>query len=160
MPFRPRSSQFAILAVAAVALCATPPTSIARVQPPAPVHASESATYTGIIVDARHLPTIDRSPAPFICGPDDELLYPDRTHVPNADEVQDQSIVRYYLTEDGAEKGAAGEHPLFIRALSVIGPAHDGLQVSAPDAERLKAADKDCQYTRTWKVAFLLPEGR
>ncbi|MBV9848171.1 MAG: hypothetical protein JO250_00645, partial [Armatimonadetes bacterium] len=60
--------------------------------------------YTGILIDARDLPAIQRSPAPIILGPGPTplLLYPDRKHVPTPDEVQEESIVRYYRSVDAA----------------------------------------------------------
>jgi hypothetical protein len=118
--------------------------------------------YTGILLDARHLPEIDRSPAPAIYGPapDHALLYPDRSHVLSPDEVQEQSVVRYYRTEEDARKGVGGENPLLLKAEAVVGPAHDALRLSAPDMARFQDLDKKLQFTRTWKVGFLVPANR
>ena len=124
--------------------------------------AEETPLYTGILIDARHLPTIDRSPAPKILSPepDSEILYPDSAHVPNPDEVQEQSVVRYYHTEDEAHKGFVGENPLILRAVEVVGPAHDNLRLSAKDTVTLREADKAIGFTKSWKVGFMLPADR
>ena len=117
------------------------------------------AAYTGILIDARHLPTIDRSPAPCLFGPQPAsvLLYPDRSNVPTPDEVQEQSVVRYYKSEDEARKGFVGANPLILKAVEVVGPAHDSLRLSAEDMAILQAADKTIQFTKNWKVGFLIP---
>jgi hypothetical protein len=124
---------------------------------PPPVESLDS--YTGIIIDTRGL-NIMRSPAPSIYGPDpdDVLLYPDRSHVPTPDEVQDESIVRYYRTEDAARDGVGGSNPLIIPAMAVVGPAHDGVALSADNAALFQALDKRLHFTRNWKVGFLIPE--
>ena len=129
--------------------------------PPAPVApvVEDMSVYTGILIDGRHLPRLSRSPAPAIYGslPDQSLLYPDRSHVPTPDEVQEESIVRYYHAESDAETGIAGPHPLILTALSVLGPADDAVQLSPEDAARFQALDKRLHFTRTWKVGFLIP---
>ena len=114
-------------------------------------------SYTGILIDCRDLEDISRSPAPTICGPDMELLYPDRSHVPTPDEVQEESIVRYYRTIEDAETGVGGPHPLVLRAVEVIGPAQDGVQLSQQDMGLFLALDKKLHYTQNWKVGFLVP---
>ena len=115
--------------------------------------------YTGILIDTRSLPSISRSPAPAIYGPlpDQVLLYPDRSHVPTPDEVQEESIVRYYWTIDAGEKGIAGSNPLILTPLAVLGPAQDAVQLSAVDAARFQALNKRLKFTQTWKVGFLMP---
>ena len=140
--------------------------------PPAPVPAPVSIpvqaaaptgdVYTGILIDARDLPGILRSPAPAIYGPGPEvpLLYPDRTHVPTPDEVQDESVVRYYHSENEAEAGVAGSHPLVLKATAVLGYAKDALQLSAADVTRLQDLEKTLHFTQTWKVGFLIPAGQ
>ena len=129
--------------------------------PPAPIApvVEDMSVYTGILIDGRFLPRLSRSPAPAIYGalPDQSLLYPDRSHVPTPDEVQEQSIVRYYHDEADAERGIAGAHPLILTALSVLGPADDAVQLSPEDAARFQALDKRLHFTRTWKVGFLIP---
>ena len=126
--------------------------------PPAPV-VEDMSVYTGILIDARSLPRISRSPAPAIYGPlpDQDLLYPDRSHVPTPDEVQEESIVRYYHAEADADAGVGGTHPLILTALAVLGPAEDAVQLSAEDTARFQALDKRLHFTRTWKVGFLIP---
>lgn len=128
--------------------------------PPAPIApvVEDMSVYTGILIDGRHLPRLSRSPAPAIYGslPDQALLYPDRSHVPTPDEVQEQSIVRYYHAETDAETSIAGPHPLVLTALSVLGPADDAVQLSPEDAVRFQALDKRLHFTRTWKVGFLI----
>ncbi len=126
--------------------------------PVAPV-VEDMSVYTGILIDARSLPRISRSPAPAVYGPapDQNLLYPDRSHVPTPDEVQEESIVRYYHAEGDAESGIGGAHPLILTAQAVLGPAEDAVQLSAEDAARFQALDKRLRFTRTWKVGFLIP---
>lgn len=118
--------------------------------------------YTGVVIDARHLSSISRSPAPCIYGPapEQELLYPNRAHVPTPDEVQEQSIVRYYCSEDSARKGFVGDNPLILKAVEVVGTANDSLRLSAEDMKKLTELDREIRFTRTWKVGFLLPEGK
>ncbi len=129
--------------------------------PPAPSVpvVEDMSVYTGILIDGRSLPRLSRSPAPAIYGslPDQTLLYPDRSHVPTPDEVQEQSIVRYYHAQTDAETSIAGPHPLILTALSVLGPADDAVQLSPEDAARFQALDKRLHFTRTWKVGFLIP---
>ena len=126
----------------------------------APVPVAENMdAYTGLLIDCRSLPAISRSPAPAIyaTAPDVTLLYPDRSHVPTPDEVQEESIVRYYWTIDSAASGVGGTNPLIISALAVLGPAKDAVQLSAEDAARFQLLDKRLHFTRTWKVGFLMP---
>ena len=133
---------------------------------PLPVAAEAAAPagdeYTGILIDARDLAGILRSPAPAIygAGPDVPLLYPDRSHVPTPDEVQDESVVRYYHSENEAEAGVAGSHPLVLKATAVLGYAKDALQLSPADAARLLDLEKKLHFTQTWKVGFLIPAGQ
>ncbi|MBV9851991.1 MAG: hypothetical protein JO250_20185, partial [Armatimonadetes bacterium] len=117
--------------------------------------------YTGILIDARDLPAIQRSPAPTVLGPGPAplLLYPDRKHVPTPDEVQEESIVRYYHSLDAARDGVAGPRPLILRAVAVVG-SDDGLQLTDEDAALFQALDKRLHFTRTWKVGFLIPADR
>ena len=128
---------------------------------PAPVApiVEDMSVYTGLLIDARRLPRISRSPAPAIYGPlpDQFLLYPDRSHVPTPDEVQEESIVRYYHAEGEAESGIGGAHPLILTAQAVLGPAEDAVRLTAEDAARFQALDKRLHFTRTWKVGFLIP---
>ncbi len=128
------------------------------VAPPAPV-VEDMSVYTGLLIDARGLPRISRSPAPAIYGPlpDQDLLYPDRSHVPTPDEVQEESIVRYYHAEADADAGVGGMRPLILTALAVLGPAEDAVRLSAEDAARFQVLDKRLHFTRTWKVGFLIP---
>jgi hypothetical protein len=128
----------------------------------APAASGAADEYTGILIDARQLPGILRSPAPAIYGPgpDSPLLYPDRSHVPTPDEVQDESIVRYYHTPNEAEAGVAGSHPLILPATAVLGYAKDALQLSAEDMVRLQDLEKKLHFTQTWKVGFLIPAGQ
>lgn len=126
----------------------------------APVVVSESMdSYTGLLIDCRSLPDISRSPAPAIYSavPDAALLYPDRSHVPTPDEVQEESIVRYYWNVDAASGGVGGTNPLILTAIAVVGPAKDAVQLSPEDAARFQALDKRLHFTRTWKVGFLMP---
>lgn len=144
-----------LLAAVALAVCLP----LASAQDEAKTAPEDMGQYTGILLDARHLPDISRSPAPAIYGPAPEyvLAYPDRSQVPTPDEVQEQSIVRYYHTEEQAEKGVAGDRPLILRAEAVVGPAKDALRLTAEDLARLRELDKRIDFTRSWKVGFLVP---
>lgn len=141
-----------VVNAASIAVKAVPTAAIA-------VDATSDMAYTGVLLDARALPAILRSPAPSIVGPgpDWTLIYPDRSHVPTPDEVQDESIVRYYHTEVEAAQGIGGSHPLVIPAAAVIGYAHDGLQVTAADMQRLLEVEKSLHFTQNWRVGFLIP---
>ena len=136
----------------------TPALSPAPVVAPVPI-AENMDAYTGLLIDCRSLPDISRSPAPAIyaTAPDPTLLYPDRSHVPTPDEVQEESIVRYYWTVDSAASGVGGTNPLILTAVAVLGPAKDAVQLSAEDAARFQTLDKRLHFTRTWKVGFLMP---
>ena len=126
----------------------------------APVIVSDNLdSYTGILIDARGLSDISRSPAPAIysIAPDAALLYPDRSHVPTPDEVQEESIVRYYWNVDSAASGVGGTNPLILTAVAVVGPAKDAVELSPEDSARFQALDKRLHFTRTWKVGFLMP---
>ncbi len=126
----------------------------------APVVVAENMdAYTGVLIDARSLPDISRSPAPAIysTAPDAALLYPDRSHVPTPDEVQEESIVRYYWNVDSASSGVGGTNPLILTAIAVLGPAKDAVQLSPEDSARFQLLDKRLHFTRTWKVGFLMP---
>lgn len=145
-------------------VAALPPSGPALPTTPAPdadAVPANTSEYTGVVLDARGLPGILRSPAPAIYGAtaDATLVYPDRAHVPTPDEVQDESIVRYYHTPEEAMQGAGGSHPLVIKALAVLGPAKDALQVSPADMQTLLDADKSLHFTRSWRVGFLVPSG-
>jgi len=120
---------------------------------------NQPVAYTGILIDARQLPDITRSMNPAVYGPppSSDLVYPDRSHVPTPDEVQDESTVRYYRTLADAENGVAGSNPLIVQAVSVVGPAKDSLTVSAADEIQIQNLDKQLHFTQTWKVGFLIP---
>ncbi len=146
---------------------ALPPTGLFVTASAAPAAPTDDAVpentseYTGVVIDARGLPGILRSPAPAIYGAnaDATLVYPDRSHVPTPDEVQDESIVRYYHTSGEAAQGVGGSHPLVIKAIAILGPAKDALQVSPADMQTLLEADKSLHFTRSWRVGFLIPSG-
>ncbi len=147
--------------VALIALIAAA-SLLARVPVASADEKEDLSRYTGILLDARHLPRIERSPAPAVYGPapDHPLLYPDRSHVPTPDEVQEQSIVRYYRTEEEARKGVGGQNPLILKADAVLSPAHDALRLSAGDRARFEDLDRNLHFTRTWRVGFLVPANR
>ncbi len=157
-PVKPKS--IASLVIEKPAVVASAPVSMALASDPAVLPSDNY--YTGIVIDARQLPSILRSPAPAIYGPgpDTNLLYPDRSDVPTPDEVQDESIVRYYHTEAEAEAGVGGAHPLILTALAVLGPAHDALQLGADDMVRLQNLEKKLHFVESWKVGFLIPAGQ
>jgi hypothetical protein len=115
-------------------------------------------SYTGVLIDVRHLSGVSRSPAPSICGPDRCLVYPDRAHVPTPDQVQEESVVRYYRSEAEAKKGIAGNNPLILPAQALTGPGKDGVLLSAADMVLLMALDKRLHFSENWKVGFLVPE--
>jgi hypothetical protein len=128
---------------------------------PAPPAVTDLSVYTGVIIDASGFPNVQRSPSPAIYGPDGAtLLYPDRSHVPTPDEVQEESIVRYYRTPDLAKSGVGGDHPLVLQAVDVTGPGSDNVVLSAEDAALFKALDQRLHYTQTWKVGILIPADR
>ncbi len=116
-------------------------------------------SFTGILIDARHLPNISRSPAPGVYGPEpgESLLYPDRSHVPTPDAVQDESIVRYYRTPADARAGVCGDNPLILPGQAVLTPAQDAVRLSANDMVLFNALEQKLHFSRTWKVGFLIP---
>lgn len=116
-------------------------------------------SYTGILIDTRHLPNISRSPAPSIFGPEpgESLLYPDRSHVPTPDQVQDESVVRYYRTPAEARAGVCGSNPLILPAQVVLTPAQDSVGLSSSDMALFNALEQRLHFAQTWKVGFLVP---
>jgi hypothetical protein len=130
----------------------------APVVTPSPV--LDLSVYTGILIDVRAFSNIQRSPSPAIYGPDMSLLYPDRSHVPSPDEVQDESIVRYYRTLDAADTGVGGSNPLILPAEEVAGPADDGVVLSADNATLFNKLNDRLHYLSNWKVGFLVPADR
>jgi len=124
---------------------------------PAPADLSHC---TGILIDASGFANIERSPAPNIYGPAGDLVYPDRSHVPTPDQVQDESIVRYYRSMDDAKAGVCGGNPLVIVPTAVVGPAKDSVTLSAADAASFKALDAKIHFTQDWKVGFLIPSNQ
>jgi hypothetical protein len=127
---------------------------------PAPPPVLDLSAYTGILIDVRAFPNIQRSPSPAIYGPDMSLVYPDRAHVPSPDEVQDESIVRYYRTTDSAVAGVGGSNPLIIPADAVVGPAEDSVVLSADNATLFNKLNDRLHYLDNWKVGFLVPADR
>jgi len=124
---------------------------------PKPVDLS---VYTGIIIDVSGLEAIQRSPNPAVYDPDMNELYPDRSHVPTPDEVQDESTVRYYRTLDDARAGVGGTNPLVLHGEIIVGPAQDGVMLSAEDTDLFKQLDKRLGFSQNWKVGFLVPSDR
>jgi hypothetical protein len=127
--------------------------------PPAP-KPIDLSVYTGIIIDVSGLEAIQRSPNPAIYDPDMNELYPDRLHVPTPDEVQDESTVRYYRTLDDARAGVGGANPLVLHGEIIVGPAQDGVMLSAEDTDLFKQLDKRLGFSQNWKVGFLVPSDR
>lgn len=132
---------------------------------PAPVPAPvaqpvDLSSYTGILIDVRDMEAIQRSPNPAVYDADMNEIYPDRSHVPTPDEVQNESTVRYYRTIDDAKAGVCGSNPLIINAEMVVGPADDGVLVGAADAKLFKDLDKLIGFSKNWKVGFLIPSDR
>jgi hypothetical protein len=126
----------------------------------APVQVEDLSVYTGILIDVRDFRNISRSPSPAIYGPDMSLMYPDRAHVPTPDEVQDESIVRYYRSEDAADAGVGGSHPLILPAEEVVGPAEDSVMLSADNATLFNKLNDRLHFMSNWKVGFLVPADR
>jgi len=116
--------------------------------------------YTGILIDVSGYPNVQRTPAPAIYGPTSDLVYPNRAHVPTPDQVQDESIVRYYRSMDLAKSGVCGSNPLVLVPVSIVGPGKDCVVLSAADEEAFKALDKRLHYMDTWKVGFLMPSNQ
>ena len=118
---------------------------------------------TGILVDARHLSAVKRCQSPVILVADTEEqkteLYPDPLCLPNAQELQEVGIVRFYHSLSEARKGFIGDNPYIVCAVDCAGPYHGDLRVSKADAKILAELEKTIHYTRTWHVGFLLPEG-
>jgi hypothetical protein len=120
---------------------------------------NQPEAYTGILINARSLPDITRSMNPVIYGPapGSDLIYPDRSHVPNPDQCQDESTARYYRTVADAEAGVGGPNPMIVEAMSVVGYAKDSLTVTADDEQRMQNLDKQLHYSQTWKLGILVP---
>ena len=153
------SAQPAASAAPIPAASVLPAVAVAVPAAPAPPPVDLS-TCTGIVIDASAFEKIFRSPAPAIYGPDMTLLYPDRSHVPSADDVQTESVVRYYRTLDTAQQGVGGNKPLVLAAQSVAGCASDSIVLTADEAAEFKALDARLHFTQTWKVGFLVPADR
>ena len=126
--------------------------------PPAPRPVIDLDKCTGVLIDARDLPIL-RGMSPEVFGPvpGQPALYPDPAHVPSPDEVQDESVVRYYRTVEEGQKGVGGDAPLILHAIAIVGPAKGSVKLSDEDAALFNALDKRLHYTRNWKVGFLIP---
>ena len=51
-------------------------------------------------------------------------------------------------------------NPITIRAVAVVTPAQDSVTITAEDMARLREVDKRIPFTRSWKVAMLMPPSR
>ncbi|MGO8670207.1 MAG: hypothetical protein ACLQVD_02400 [Capsulimonadaceae bacterium] len=157
----PVRSVATVTAVAAV----TVSTSVPAAQPAVSAASAAAApvdlgSFTGILIDVTGFPDIQRSPSPAVYATGMFLLYPDRTHVPTPDQIQDESIVRYYRTLDAAQAGVGGTHPLVLHAVDVVGPARDGVLLSSTDALLFEALNVSLKFSQTWSVGFLVPADR
>lgn len=121
---------------------------------------------TGILIDARQLKDVKRAQSPVLLatnpntGSTTEELYPNPNFLPTLDVLQEDGIIRFYHSVEQARRGFVGDNPYIVRAIDYSGPFFGNLVVSAEDSMKLKELEKKIHYTQTWKVGFLLPEGK
>jgi len=77
--------------------------------------------------------------------------------VPTPDQVQDESVVRYYRTPAEARAGVCGSNPLLLPAQVVLTPAQDSVGLSSSDMALFNALEQRLHFAQTWKVGFLVP---
>jgi hypothetical protein len=109
--------------------------------------------YTGLIVDARAL-NLQRAMGPRILDTTGQVLYPDASHVPEIDFLQEHGMASY-VTEAGQAR-RSGPHPLILPALAVAGPGRDDLVVSREAAARILAANRRGRFLERWAVSILV----
>jgi TolB-like protein len=116
--------------------------------------ATIQAVYTGLLVEARDLPVL-RSMSARIVDAEGQAVYPDPRHIPDDDFLQDHGMADYY--HNGADTPRAGNHPLIVRAMNVVG---DDIIISMETAARIREASRRDGFLRQWHVGILLDEGR
>ncbi|HZO87405.1 MAG TPA: hypothetical protein VFB38_03635 [Chthonomonadaceae bacterium] len=122
-----------------------------------PEPAPEPENYTGLVIDARDLP-LQRTMGPRILDENGRAVYPDPTHVPDFDFLQDRGMASY--DEDLGSARRAGSHPLIVRALDVAGPGHDDVVISNEAAQRIRETNRQCGFLRRWAVCILVTPQR
>jgi len=111
-----------------------------------------SATYTGLVLDARGL-DVQRAMGPRIVDEDGRVLYPDPNHVPDMTFLQDHGMAAY--VKDAREAPRSGDHPLTVWVVRLAGPGHDDLVVSRKSGRRLMDADAEDGFLSRWAVSIL-----
>ena len=112
------------------------------------------SVYTGLLIEARDLPVL-RSMSARIIDVEGQAVYPDPQYIPDVDYLQDHGMADYY--HSGTDAPRAGNHPLIVRALNVVG---DDIIVSMETASRIREAGRHDGFLRQWRVGILLDEGR
>lgn len=109
--------------------------------------------YTGLLVDAREL-RIERDMGPRILDEDGQVVYPDASHMPDFDTLQDRGMADYYTGASEAKR--VGEHPFEVRALSISGAASTDVVVSNETAAFIREANKRGKFLQRWRVGILV----
>jgi TolB-like protein len=115
-------------------------------------HDTDTAKYSGLVIDARDL-DLQRQMSPRILDEDGQVVYPDPAHIPGDDYLQEKGMADYTESVDSAKR--AGIHPLVVTALNVSGPGHDDLVVSNATAQQIRAANRHGKFLSRWSVCIL-----
>jgi hypothetical protein len=114
--------------------------------------APDPDAYTGLTLDAMGL-SIERAMSPRIVDEDGNQVYPLKIEY-SYDDLLERGLVSYCETERQTRR-RAGERPLCIRALDVLGSSNSDLVVSREDAERIRSANRRGKFLERWAVCFL-----
>lgn len=122
--------------------------------------AGKGEFYTGLVVDARHLP-VQRGMSPRIYSESGQLIY---GGVLASDEVvQNIGVVAYgtELTPDLLERlrldqGYPYISPLMVEAIEAVEPARTGVVISEADMERILRAMAQYDFLARHAVIFLI----
>jgi hypothetical protein len=121
---------------------------------------SDSKHYTGLVVKVASSDLHPAQTMRIIMGDDEsseEILYPDKNHLPAVAVVGAPGIVSYSPSLDTAKARRVGENPMVVTATKVrIGLDNvPEIVISHDDGAAVRKADEDGFFLRTWRVAVV-----
>jgi hypothetical protein len=93
--------------------------------------------------------------SPCIVSEDGTRIYPDPTHLPTIDFLEDRGLVSY--VSDIASSSRVGDRPLEITAVRADGSGKHTVVVSDADRDTILAAEREGHFLANWNVTFLMP---
>ncbi len=136
------------------------PGSDTRPAPLPEVHVSQSDAppapapepWTGIVIDASHLPSMKRYQYATVLGAEGKLY-------PESDADTDDGPIKYYKSLSEAKKGVCGAHPLVLKADGVVAPnGFDcSVRLSAAQINQWNEAASPLAVAQSHKVGIILP---